>query len=53
VAEGPSALSERERRILLYDPDAMDTLHERVWALADDGAASRWGRPGTAPTPAT
>jgi membrane glycosyltransferase len=51
MAEGPHALSERERRILLHDPDAVDALHERVWALGDDAAASRWGRPGTAPTP--
>jgi membrane glycosyltransferase len=49
LAEGPHALSARERRIvLLHDPDAVDALHERVWALADDAAAARWGRPGTA-----
>jgi membrane glycosyltransferase len=51
TAEGPAALTDRERRILLHDPDAVDALHERVWALADDAAASRWGRPGTSPTP--
>jgi membrane glycosyltransferase len=52
LAEGAAALSDRDRRILLNDPDAVDTLHERVWALGGDAAAARWGRPGTGPMPA-
>jgi membrane glycosyltransferase len=52
LAEGPAVLGDHDRRILLHDPDAVDALHESVWALADDHAASRWGRPATAPTPA-
>jgi membrane glycosyltransferase len=52
IVEGPGTLSERERRILLmHDPDSVETLHERVWALSDDAAAARWGRPGTTPVP--
>ncbi len=52
IAEGPGALSDRERRtVLLHDPDAVDALHERVWALADGAAAARWGRPGSAAIP--
>jgi membrane glycosyltransferase len=45
LAEGPQALSERDRRVLLHDPDAVDALHERVWALDDPMAVARWGRP--------
>ena len=45
LAEGPHALSAREQRVLLNDPDAVDTLHERVWALGDASAVARWGRP--------
>ena len=52
IAEGPGALTERERRILLmHDPDSVEALHERVWALGDVAAAARWGRPGTTPMP--
>jgi membrane glycosyltransferase len=49
LAEGPAALSARQRRILLRDPDLTNALHERVWALADRVRAARWGRPGAAP----
>jgi len=47
LAEGPAALSARERKILLADPDMIVALHERVWTLADHTRALRWGRPGT------
>ncbi len=47
LREGPNALSARERRMLLYDPDCVDLLHRSVWALGDDDAAARWGRPGS------
>jgi membrane glycosyltransferase len=53
LAEGPRALSDREQRILLQDPDSVDALHERVWALGDANAVARWGRPaGKAAMPA-
>ena len=51
LAEGPQALGERDRRILLQDPDTVDALHERVWALGDEATAHRWGRLGKAATP--
>ncbi len=31
LANGPAALSVRERRILLSDPDTVDQLHQRIW----------------------
>ena len=46
LAEGPQALSPRERRVLLHDPDAVDALHERVWALADRAARRALGPAG-------
>jgi membrane glycosyltransferase len=47
LADGPTSLNPRERRILLMDPDATDDLHRRVWELPDRDRAARWGRPGT------
>jgi membrane glycosyltransferase len=46
LSEGPLALSARQRKILLSDPDTVDALHARVWALAEHERAARWGRPG-------
>jgi len=46
LRDGPEALSERERKVLLYDTDLVTELHQRVWALDDRAPASRWGRPG-------
>jgi membrane glycosyltransferase len=46
LVEGPDALEPWERRVLLLDPDAVDTLHEQVWGLEDRSRAARWGRPG-------
>jgi membrane glycosyltransferase len=46
VREGPDAVSDRERRVLLQCPASIDALHERVWAIDDEEAALRWGRPG-------
>ncbi len=45
---GPASLGAAERRVLLYDPQAVTDLHRSVWALADDHRAARWGRPGGA-----
>jgi len=44
LLEGPAALSARERKILLVDPDMVTALHNRVWALTDHARARRWGR---------
>ena len=52
VAGGPDALTDAERRVVLSDPDAVDALHEAVWALEDETAAARWGRPGGCGAPA-
>lgn len=48
LAGGPTALSARERRILLGDPDLVDRLHAAVWATpgAGAGADTAWGRVG-------
>jgi membrane glycosyltransferase len=45
-AEGPSALTAKERRLLLYDPQVMTDLHRHVWAIPAREKAVRWGRPG-------
>ncbi len=48
LANGPASLDVRERRVLLRDPDVVDELHRRVWALTEPERAERWGRPGAA-----
>ena len=45
LADGPQALDLRQRKILLADPELVDALHQRVWALPDRERAARWGRP--------
>ena len=45
LAEGPDALSDDERRVLLADVEPMIALHRGVWQLADDARAARWGIP--------
>jgi membrane glycosyltransferase len=49
--DGPAAIGTSERRVLLGDPDLVDELHERVWAIPDPVRAARWGRPGGEPPP--
>jgi membrane glycosyltransferase len=49
LAQGPAAVTARERRILLQDPALTDALHRRVWGLPDRLHAARWGRPGATP----
>jgi membrane glycosyltransferase len=46
IADGPSSLTMRERRVLMMDPEATDELHARVWAIPDRAHAAPWGRPG-------
>jgi membrane glycosyltransferase len=46
LANGPTALPARERRMLLTDPEMVDRLHTAVWALPEAERAARWGRPG-------
>ena len=46
LQNGPDALTERERKILLYDPDLVVALHQRVWAIGGSAPAAHWGRPG-------
>jgi membrane glycosyltransferase len=48
LARGPAALSARERRALLLDPELTDALHRGVWAVVDRDQAALWGRPGSA-----
>jgi len=45
LAQGSAALSARERRVVLMDPDMMDELHRRVWQQPDRERTGRWGRP--------
>jgi membrane glycosyltransferase len=51
LLSGPKALSEREQKMLLYDPDLVIELHHRVWALDSREQAARWGRPASEPAP--
>jgi len=48
LVQGPTSLSVREQRALLVDPDYVDALHRRVWALSDHARAANWGRPAEA-----
>jgi membrane glycosyltransferase len=45
LEEGPGALSDDERHILLADVAPMIELHRGVWQLADDALAEHWGIP--------
>jgi membrane glycosyltransferase len=47
VAQGPAALTDRQKRMLLADPVALSDLHHRVWAST---AHPSW-RPAPAPEP--
>jgi membrane glycosyltransferase len=48
LSAGVRTLDARERKLLFRDPDAVDDLHRRAWALASEEQAARWGRPGEA-----
>ncbi|MBN2124924.1 MAG: glucans biosynthesis glucosyltransferase MdoH [Deltaproteobacteria bacterium] len=40
---GPGALSAREKKELLGDPQGLLELHRRVWEITDPGLARTWG----------
>jgi membrane glycosyltransferase len=42
LAHGPDSLNDREKLLILGDPDCLRELHHNVWAL-DANAAARWG----------
>jgi len=42
LAEGPDALTPRQRRIMLGDPEVTTTLHDRVWECTERDRAARW-----------
>jgi membrane glycosyltransferase len=43
LSEGPQALSEAQRNLLLSDPDLLNALHERLWQMP--AVAPAWPRP--------
>ncbi len=45
LREGPAALGETDRRILLADRASLQRLHAAVWALEDPPRARAWGVP--------
>ena len=46
LALGPDALSDREKKELLYDAEAMGRLHHAAWTLPDESLARLWRVPG-------
>ena len=40
---GPGSLSVKEKKELLYDPQCMEELHQRVWEIPDRKQAAQWG----------
>ncbi len=42
LAEGPHALSVREKKELLSDPRCLEELHRKVWEITDQSQAARW-----------
>jgi membrane glycosyltransferase len=42
LRKGPAAINAQDRRVLLFDPDLLGTLHRAVWQL-DAEAARAWG----------
>jgi membrane glycosyltransferase len=43
LSQGPTSLSPREKRFILYDPLLVQELHRRVWETSDDRIARSWG----------
>ena len=40
---GPDGLTAREKKELLYDPECMSRLHQRVWETGDSKVGEMWG----------
>ncbi len=45
LSQGAGKLSAREKRELLYDPDRLHELHQRVWEICDEKIGKEWGLP--------
>jgi membrane glycosyltransferase len=43
LSEGPAALNDAQRNLLLSDPDTLSLLHERLWSAPV--AARDWNIP--------
>jgi membrane glycosyltransferase len=43
LSQGPTVLSPKEKRIILYDPVLLKELHRQVWETPDDTIVKLWG----------
>jgi len=43
LSQGPTSLSPKEKRIILYDPLLVQEIHRLVWETPDDRIAKLWG----------
>ena len=40
---GSAAITAREKKEILYDPEALQDLHDRAWQLSDQKLEEQWG----------
>jgi membrane glycosyltransferase len=45
LSQGPGRLTAGEKRELLYDPECLHELHQRVWEISDPHLEREWGLP--------
>jgi membrane glycosyltransferase len=45
LSQGPGRLTAGEKRELLYDPECLHELHQRVWEISDPALERQWGLP--------
>ena len=45
LSQGPGKLTAREKRELLYDPECLHELHQRVWEISAPAQERQWGLP--------
>jgi membrane glycosyltransferase len=45
LSQGPGRLTAGEKRELLYDPECLHELHQRVWDISDPTLERQWGLP--------
>jgi membrane glycosyltransferase len=45
LSQGPGTLTAKEKRELLYDPECLKELHQRVWEISDPALEKKWGLP--------